>query len=268
MPPFLVNLGPTRRVGLRMPTRGVRAPSAENAWIDDVLAVALVLPEKAAFSHQTAAHLLGLPIPSRLESSKPLHVTVPGQRGSRKAVKWHRAPIAGTVLARGVRVTDAQRTWLDLGTALTLPESVAVADVILRRGFVKTLSVPSGIRGAVGLRAAVELADPRSQSPKESILRVELHLAGLPKPEVNLNIYEQGDWVGRGDLVWPEYRLYVEYDGRHHGTDHQRHQDAQTRNRLGQLGWSVRVVTENMMKHVHEVVSMVTEDLVQAGWRG
>ena len=67
--------------------------------------------------------------------------------------------------------------------------------------------------------------------------------------------------------MWCEYRLYVEYDGGHHIDPQQRHQDAQTRNRLGQLGWTVRVVTEDMMKHVHEVVSMPTEDLVQAGWR-
>lgn len=267
MPPFLVNSRPSRRAGLRTPTRGVRVPCGENAWIDDVLAVALVFPAEAAFSHQTAAQLLGLPIPRRLESSTPVHVTVPAQRGSRKAVKWHRASLAGSVLARGLRVTDAQRTWLDLGTDLTLPEAVAVADVILRRSFVTTLSVPSGIRGALGLRRAAELADPRSQSPKESILRVALHLAGLPRPEVNLDIYEHGDWVGRGDLVWSEYRLYVEFDGRHHGTDHQRHQDAQTRNRLGQLGWTVRVVTESMMRHIHQVVAMVAEDLVTAGWR-
>ena len=235
--------------------------------MDDVRAVALVLPAGAAFSHQTAAQLLGLPIPQRLHSSKPLHVTVLGQRGSRKAVTWHKASIAGHVMARGLPVTDAQRTWLDLGNALTVPEAVAVADAILRRGYVKVLSVPDGIRGAVCLRCARELADPRSQSPKESILRAELHLAGLPKPEVNLDVYEHGDWVGRGDLVWCEYRLYVEYDGGHHIDPQQRHQDAQTRNRLGQLGWTVRVVTEDMMKHVHEVVSMLTEDLVQAGWR-
>jgi hypothetical protein len=180
--------------------------------MDDVRAVALVLPDGAAFSHQTAAQLLGLPIPQRLHSSKPLHVTVLGQRGSRKAVTWHKASIAGHVMARGLPVTDAERTWLDLGNALTVPEAVAVADAILRRGYVKVLSVPDGIRGAVCLRCARELADPRSQSPKESILRAELHLAGLPKPEVNLDVYEHGDWVGRGDLVWCEYRLYVEYD--------------------------------------------------------
>lgn len=93
-------------------------------------------------------------------------MTVPAKRGSRKAVKWHQSPIAEHVLAQGFPVTDAQRTWLDLGNTLTLPEAVAVADAILRRGFVAALSVPRGTRGAECLRKAVDLADPKSQSPQ------------------------------------------------------------------------------------------------------
>lgn len=52
MPPFLVNLAdtPTRRIGLRTPTRGVRAPAEEDTWMDDVLAIALTLPSGAVFS--------------------------------------------------------------------------------------------------------------------------------------------------------------------------------------------------------------------------
>jgi hypothetical protein len=107
------------------------------------------------------------------------------------------------------------------------------------------LPVPAGVRGATNLRTALSLANPGSRSPRESILRVELHLAGLPAPHVNFDVVKKGEWIGRGDLVWPEYGLFPEYDGIHHKSERQRHQDTQTRNELAQLGWRVRVVTKN-----------------------
>jgi hypothetical protein len=259
----------TRRVAWRSPTHGVRCAAHDNQWRDLLAAIALVLRTGAAFSHQTAAQLLGLPLPARFQNMQSVHVTVPvgASRGTRQQVVWHRAPIADRVItADGFRVTDAARTWLDLGPHLNLPQLVAVTDVILRRQLCSELAVPPRARGALRLRQAVELADPRSCSPEESQLRVGLTLAGLPKPEVNFDVIVHGEWIGRGDLVWPEYMLYLEYDGGHHADPGQRHQDAQTRNRLAQLGWRVRVVTSSM--RTHDVVEMVTEDLRAAGWPG
>lgn len=277
MPPFRVSrrggngltYSGTRRVGLRSPTTGVRAPVTEAAWIDDIRALALVIPKGAAFSHTTAAQLLDLPLP--LADQGGFHVTVPPgvSRGRRGEVTWHAAEIKGRVArVKGLPVTNAARTWLDLGPLLQLPDLVAATDRILRRRLAKDLVVPRGARGAVVLRRALALADSRSRSPRESILRVHLHLAGLPPPVVNMDVIHEGEWIGCGDLVWPEFRLYVEYDGAHHDDPNQRHQDAQTRNRLNQLGWTVRVVTKKMMGHVHEVVDMVTEDLQANGWSG
>lgn len=277
MPPFLVSrtggngltYSGTRRLEFRTPTTGVRAPVTDAAWIDDVRAMLLVIPESAAFSHATAAQLLGLPLP--LADQREIHVTVPPDvaRGRRGAVTWHMAPIAGcTIRVKGLPATDAARTWLDLGGRLQLPDLVAVTDRILRRRLCSQLAVPRGIRGAIVLRRALSLADPGSRSPRESILRVHLHLAGLPRPVVNMNVIHPGEWIGCGDLVWPEFRLYVEYDGEHHNDPKQRHQDAQTRNRLSQLGWTVRVVTKTMIRHIDEVVAMLTEDLHANGWTG
>lgn len=169
---------------------------------------------------------------------------------------------------KGLPVTNAARTWLDLGPHLQLPDLVAVTDRILRRRLARDLVVPRGARGAVVLRRALALADSGSRSARESMLRVHLHLVELPPPVANMDVIHQGEWIGCGDLVWPRFRLYVEYDGEHHDDPRQRHQDAQTRNRLDQLGWTVRVVTKTMMRHVHEVVAMLTEDLYANGWTG
>lgn len=277
MPPFRVSreggaglpYSATRRVAWRSPTHGVRCAAHESRWRDLLAAIALVLRPGAAFSHQTAAQLLGLPLPAKFEDMQPVHVTVPvgASRGTRQQVVWHRAPISNRVItAADLPITDAGRTWMDLGSHLDLPRLVAVTDVILRRRLCSELVVPPRARGAQRLRKAAELADPRSCSPEESEIRVELILAGLPTPEVNFDVIVHGEWIGQGDLVWPEYLLYVEYDGGHHADPQQRHQDAQTRNRLALLGWRVRVVTSAM--RTHDVVEMVTEDLRAAGWPG
>lgn len=206
-----------------------------------------------------------------LADQRPYHVTVPSgvARGRRRRVVWHAAAINGYVTrVKGLPVTNAARTWLDLGPHLQLPDLVAVTDRILRRRLARDLVVPRGARGAVVLRRALALADSGSRSARESMLRVHLHLVELPPPVANMDVIHQGEWIGCGDLVWPRFRLYVEYDGEHHDDPRQRHQDAQTRNRLDQLGWTVRVVTKTMMRHVHEVVAMLTEDLYANGWTG
>ena len=117
-------------------------------------------------------------------------------------------------------------TWWDLGRHLSLPELVAIADVIVKRDPTTRLVVPRGVRGAANLRAAGSLADPGSRSPQESILRVHLHLARLPAPKVNFDVVHRGEWIGCGDLVWSDFTLYVEYEGPHHDNPRQRHQDA------------------------------------------
>lgn len=51
----------------------------------------------------------------------------------------------------------------------------------------------------------------------ETRLRMLLVLAGLPEPLVNLVVRdEDGHWVVRLDLAFPQWRIAVEYDGRQH----------------------------------------------------
>lgn len=70
-----------------------------------------------------------------------------------------------------------------------------------------------GDRGLVALRGAVVLADPRSESPMKTRIRVAIHRHGLPPPELQ---HPVGPY--RLDLAHPRVRLAVEYDGRDHRT--------------------------------------------------
>ena len=257
----------TRRAGLRTPTRGVRTAATAKSWLDLVQAVALTLPTGAVFSHTTAARIHGLPTPPNTHDD--VHVTVP-KRGSRNAVTWHQRDVGDcSELVKGLHVTNANRTWLDLGACIEMPQLVAVTDVMLRRGLlqISDLVVPVGTRGARRLRQAAELADPGSRSVRETLLRVKLHLNGLPAPEINSDIIEDGVWLGTGDLVWREYRLVIEYDGIHHDKPRQRHQDAQTRNAYAEHGWICIVLTSGQFEHLDDTIGQIVRVLRQRGWQ-
>ncbi len=254
---------------MRSPTRGTRAPSAKPNWAEDLAALSLVLSSDACYSHTTAAKLLALPLPD--DEPRPFHVTVsPGTgRGSRKAVVWHQCDLKGLRMRiRGMTLTGPWKTWIDLATLLDLPALVAVTDVLLRRGYLKRedLVVPQGVRGAKMLRRASELADPRSNSPRESHLRVHFLEAGLPAPEVNADIFIDGGWAACGDLVWREYKVVVEYDGEDHATPDQRHQDAITRKALRDDGWIVIELTSKHYQRLTLTIEEVRADLLRRGW--
>ena len=78
----------------------------------------------------------------------------------------------------------------------------------------------------------------------ESRLRMLLVLAGLPEPVVNLSIRdEDGMEIRRYDLSWPEVRVVVEYDGRHHVERiEQWESDLQRREAIDDDDWRILVV--------------------------
>jgi hypothetical protein len=125
-------------------------------------------------------------------------------------VVGHRLRLApDDLVERGVLVlTGPARTWLDLAAVLTLGELVAIGDYLLywespivTRGELSAgLEGYSGRRGFQRARAVLPLLRTRSESPKESVLRVIIVLAGLPEPECNRNVFDAaGTFLARGD---------------------------------------------------------------------
>ncbi len=108
---------------------------------------------------------------------------------------------------------------MDLSCRLTLTEAVVVADMALHAKLVKleALSAFTGKWGAKALRQVVRHAEPASESPMEARLRMLLVLAGLPRPEAQVEIRDR--WlrvIGRPDLYYRDERLGIEYDGGSH----------------------------------------------------
>lgn len=120
-------------------------------------------------------------------------------------------------LIDGVPLTGLARTAADLARELPFPEAVMIVDAALRQGAEReeiTARVGSG-RGCRRAERAILFGDGRAESPGESVSRAILHLAGLPTPELQHEVYDAaGKLLGRLDFYWKDRRLGGEFDGR------------------------------------------------------
>jgi hypothetical protein len=124
---------------------------------------------------------------------------------------------------RGLTVTSRLRTAVDLGSRRPMLDAVIALDMALHHRIVSLTKMRSyvdakrGARGIANLRRAVDLAEPTTESPMETRLRLLLVMAGLPRPRAQVSLDdEHGRPLGRPDLYYPEHRLGLEYDGATH----------------------------------------------------
>lgn len=230
------------------PVRGTRASTDLPDCLQvRCLAVATLMPG-IAFSHGTAALLCDLPVATNdgaalIEVTAASTVRLAGVRGHRSGVADVRS------LRSGLRVTGGARTWADLACRLDLDELVILGDAVLRHGWADVAAMTAvaaepGRRGAVRLRAALPLVEPRTDSPMETRLRLLVIRAGLPRPVAGRDVVVDGCWLARPDLCWPQLRIALEYDGDHHRTDRAQWQrDISRRRLLEDAGWTLVVVT-------------------------
>jgi hypothetical protein len=178
------------------------------------------LPRAAVFAGLTAAWLHGLDV----EPCSPIEVIIPKGTGvsARSGLVVRRAALdAGELVRRkGLPATSMSRTLLDLCRELSLTEAVVVADMALHVGAIDcaTLAAAAGAydrsAGVLKLREVSQLAEPATESPMETRLRMLLVLSGLPRPEAQVSLHDShGRFLGRPDLYFPDQRLAIEYDG-------------------------------------------------------
>lgn len=220
------NLGPRRgryrggrwtRVshGLYRPTQDLGGVRQElEAW-------QLVLPPFGAFTHLTAAREHGWWLPP-LPPDLPVFATM-SKRESRPrrdglVISRHDPPVE-TVLVDGLPLTAPAETLLQCANDLGLLDLVVLIDAALhlKSCTAEELGAAGAVRrrGAPSLRRALILADGRSESAWESMLRM-LHWACDVPVEPQFEVYEDGIFVARGDLVIKGTRTLQEYDGDEH----------------------------------------------------
>jgi hypothetical protein len=250
---------------------GVHVPAGFG---DDLImrcwAATLALPSDAAFSHQTAAALY-----LRDErATGQLHVSVPA--GS--VVPRHRTIVGherdfrtGDVTKIfGLPILSAACTFVDLAGVQDDAHLMAFGDAVLRAGFTDLDELRARVesaarrRGVKRARWVLPNLDPRAESPMESVVRSYLLRGGLPRPEVNAEIFDEtGLFVARADLLFRAQRVIAEYDGEQHRTSHgQFSHDLRRTARLQQLGFIVlRFTAAHVYREPEWVVQTVAEAL-------
>jgi very-short-patch-repair endonuclease len=233
-----------------------------------------------AFSHVTAAAILGVPLPRRIERDPRLHVTTIGadQALRVRGAVGHRARY-GTVrmtMSRGVPISNPADTFVALGTILTLDELIVAGDALVGSlGWVTLDELVTAvrrrprIRGIVKLRLALEEIRSGSRSPGETRTRLALVRRGLPEPELNHDVVVDGRWIACVDLAYPDARVAIEYESDLHRTDPASFKKDLTRGEhLKDVDWwLVRATADDVGRSVERFVWRVRR-LLDTGIRG
>ena len=231
-------------------------------------AALVVSRPEAVLTDVSAALTWGAPLPPWFRDG-PDEVSVAVQAGSaeprRVGVRGRRLelPPDHVTTEKGQRVTTPGRTWLDCAARLPLGYVVAMGDWVLRRDLATTWEL-EGLcrwaarrRGVVLARQALTLLDPLSESAGESLARTVLVTGGVPWPRCNADVFWQGGWLARVDMLWEEEKVVVEYDGIVHLTEERRRSDAARRNLLQDAGYLVIVFTARDLKHPEAMCATV-----------
>lgn len=181
------------------------------------------VPRGALVSGRTAGFLYGVTVVEPL----PVQLTLPpgATLTSRKRIAIRRSAVPPSDVARlqGFPVTSITRTLLDLSNQLPLVQAVAATDQALHLGLVTLDELTRAARARTGrwgvnrFRRVVGFAEPATESPMETELRMLIVLNGLPRPEAQVELHDaRGAWIARVDLFYRSARLGLEFDGSGH----------------------------------------------------
>ncbi|MGY1665995.1 endonuclease domain-containing protein [Geodermatophilus sp. SYSU D00696] len=260
----LLTRGQLRRRSYRRLTQGVYADP--GLPVDHRLrcqGVALVMPPGVAVGGHSAAAWYGAAFAA---ADDPVTLVCPEEirwRGPREATVHHTVlSPADVVVVDDVPLTVPLRTAWDVMTLEPLTTAVAAVDAMVRAGHVPLAGLAAmaergaGRWGVSRVRRAVLLVDPRAESPRESRLRVCLVLAGL-EPVPQFEVVDDGRFVARVDLAFPDVRLAIEYEGAHHFEADQVTRDAERLDRLRAAGWRVIRVTAADLRDLEALVARI-----------
>jgi hypothetical protein len=117
----------------------------------------------------------------------------------------------------------------------------------------------SGWPGIRAVREFVPLVSPLAESPLESLTRLCLVDAGVPAPELQVEIIDPADgWRCRVDMLWRAARVVLEADGKLKYTDRELWREKLRQERLERLGYRVvRALWNDVTARPDELVQRV-----------
>jgi hypothetical protein len=231
-------------------TRGAhRLVAADDPWLADLAAWQSVLPASATFTGLTAARTRGWWLPP-LPEDLPVFVAVVTGRGhpDRAGLLLSRHPVQPAYdLLDGLRVATPAEALMACARVLGLLDLVVLVDAALHGGDCSAADLREAAaqrrRGARLLRRALELADGRSESVFETLLRL-LHVScGIEVEPQRVVVDERDGFVARGDLWLVGTTTLHEYDGAHHLTRARQRRDLARGRRVVGAEWVRRGYT-------------------------
>lgn len=220
------------------PVDGVSLTSADAHDLDNVCrAIAIQLPDRAVFTHHTAALLRGWPVPRLDPPAVIVSSWGDAPHHDRRGVYVRRCevPDSHRAVVDGLPVASPEWTIVELAEHLSLIDLVLVIDAALHAGHTTVARILSsqvrGRRGVRMLRRAACFADGRSESPWETVLRLAHEFSGIPvEPQSEIHDGD-GELLVRADLRIKGTNRFAEYDGGVH-RDPETHRRDLRRDRL------------------------------------
>lgn len=176
-----------------------------------------------AASHVSALAVYGAPT-WRFSLNRVHLVRLDGRANRRtKVLTQHRGSVQpdDIVVHEGTRVTSVERTCLDITTLGQLEDSLVVLDWFLyggsttKKALVERAARFRRVPGTLHTDLAIGLADPRRESVGESRSAYLFWRYDVPAPVPQYRVYDgDGREVARLDFAWPEYGVWLEFDGR------------------------------------------------------
>jgi len=272
---------------------------AASAWPADPVAqhVVRARAEQAAnpsavISHHSAALVWKLPSPplaAWLDLPPTLTCHRAGGERSRRSTNG-RVLVAGLAAHQITRdpegwpVTSIARTAVDLALDLSLRDGLVVVDAAARLLCGELVAAPrrsdyanpvlaasarallldacEGRRRTAVAREVIRLADPRRESPIESLSAAAFHLAGLPMPQFQVPIRTRFGTL-YPDCLWVEENLIGEADGGGKGEGRGAYEQEREREQvLRDLGYRVvRWLGKEITYRPEVVVARVAREL-------
>ena len=235
--------------------------------------LAAILPADAAFSHRTAAALLGAPTdhPTRPHVALTPRRVLPQHAGV--VVHGRLLRLDDVVEHEGMRVTSGPQTFLDLAAVLPAPELVAIGDALWRAGHLDPVRLATRlaradrVRGVVRARACAPRLSPLAQSRPESLMRCWLADSDLPEPQPQVAVCDRwGRVVAHGDLGYRRWKVLLEYEGRQHADVDQFGRDIDRYSLMAADGWLVLRFAGKHLGGPWTVVERTRGALLSRGW--
>ncbi|WP_182523369.1 hypothetical protein [Nocardioides dongkuii] len=249
--------------GLYLPFRDGLSEDEER--LRELRAYLLVLPESTVFTHLTAAWLMNWRLP-HLPEQIPVFAAVDiGDEAPRRhgLICSRLVPDRGPpAKRRGLPVDAPEEILLRAARDLGVLDLVILVDSALANGDLDPARMDALLAsrrpGVRVLRSAYELANPRSESAGETVLRVFHEAIGVAV-QAQVDLFDAvGTLIGRADLMVTGTTAVHEYDGAYHRDQRQHRRDLRRERALAGTPYVRRgFVLDDLLNHpgvvMHEI---------------